>query len=121
MGKIYTSYFANWRNFPEGSLKLGITRFPPDYWKDEVNIAALAPSVNLLRQYKDKFLDEYIFKQIYMRELEDRGLTPSGVRQILNDLAKDRDVILCCYERPEEFCHRHILAEWLGEDVKELE
>lgn len=120
MAHIYTSYFANWRNFPEGSLKIGVTRFPPAYWKDEINIENLAPSVETLRQYQNKFLDEYIFKQLYVRELEDRGLQADGVRRILNDLAKDRDIVLCCYEKPEDFCHRHILAEWLGEDVKEL-
>ena len=31
-----------------------------------------------------------------------RDLTLSGTRQ----------VVLCCYERPEEFCHRHIVAHW---------
>ena len=24
------------------------------------------------------------------------------------------DVILLCYEKPKEFCHRHILAEYLN-------
>ena len=120
MTRIYTSYFANWRNFPEGSLKVGITRFPPDYWKDKINIAALAPSADLLRQYKDKQIDEYIFAVQYKYQLRDRGLSPNGIRVILEQIANGRDIVLCCYERPDEFCHRHILAGWLGEDVKEL-
>ena len=120
MARIYTSYFANWRNFPEGSLKIGITRFPPAYWKDEINIDKLAPADWLLRQYQNKQIDEYMFAIEYKNQLNDRGLTPYAVRTILEAVAKDRDIVLCCYEKPDEFCHRHILAEWLGEDVEEL-
>ena len=120
MNKIYTSYFANWRNFPEGSLKIGVTRFPPAYWEDEINLAVLAPSEDLLRRYKNRQIDEYVFKTIYLTELADRGLASKTVRDLLMSVAKKRDIVLCCYEKPEEFCHRHILAEWLGEDVKEL-
>lgn len=25
------------------------------------------------------------------------------------------NVVLCCYEKPGDFCHRHILIKWLGE------
>ena len=120
MARIYTSYFANWRNFPEGSLMIGVTRFPPTFWENGINIAALAPSEDLLRRYKNKQIDEYVFKTIYLTELADRGFNSKAVRNLLNAVSKNRDIVLCCYEKPEDFCHRHILAEWLGEDVKEL-
>ena len=32
--------------------------------------------------------------------------------------------ILLCYERPEDFCHRHIIANWFkayGHECKELD
>ena len=118
MGKIYTSYFANWRNFPTNAVAIGITRYKPEYW-EKPNIEKLAPGPELLRQYRNNYIDEYMFKRIYIQELENRGLTPTFVRQALNEVAKDRDIVLCCYEAPGDFCHRHILAEWLG-DVKEL-
>ena len=120
MGKIYTSYFANWRNFPEGSLKIGITRFAPSYWQHEINIEKLAPSESLLRSYQNKQIDKYMFAIEYRHQLRERGLTPEGVRTILDGVANGRDIVLCCYEKPEDFCHRHVLAEWLGEDVEEL-
>lgn len=52
-----------------------------------------------------------------MRELDERNLKAEDIKIVLNSI--HRDIILCCYETPEEFCHRHILAEWLG-GVKEL-
>lgn len=118
MARIYTSYFANWRNFPTDALAFGITRFKPSYW-DKVNIENLAPSESLLRQYRNKQIDEYMFRRKYFQEIEDRGYTPKFVRDSLNEVAKGRDIILCCYEKPDDFCHRHLLAEWLG-NVEEL-
>jgi hypothetical protein len=26
---------------------------------------------------------------------------------------KGKDIALVCYEKPEDFCHRHLVAEWL--------
>lgn len=115
MAHIYTSYFAAWRQWPENVFAVGITRFKPDYWKG-FNLENLAPSESLLRRYRNKEIDEYIFKTKYIRELKDRGLTPQYVRQVLETAANGRDIILCCYEKPDEFCHRHLLAEWLGGD-----
>lgn len=117
--KIYTSYFANWRNFPAEAFAVGITRFKPSYWQ-EINLEILAPSENLLRDYRNKNIDDYMFKMRYLSELRERGLTPEIVREGLYNYSKGFDVVLCCYEKPKDFCHRHILAEWLGEDVKEL-
>ena len=28
--------------------------------------------------------------------------------------AKDKDIILLCYERPSEFCHRQLVREWFN-------
>ena len=115
---IYTSYFGNWRNFPKNSLVAAITRYPPKSWT-KLTLEFLAPSVSLLNEYKNHQIDEFMFKVHYLQELQDRNLTPQYVNWALNKCANGRDLILCCYEKPTDFCHRHILAEWLG-GVKEL-
>ena len=108
---IYTSYFSNYRNFPQNFIPIGITRYPPKNWKG-INLDILAPSEELLKRYKNKEIDEYIFKKRYFKELSDKNLTSADVRQQLEELG---NIILCCYEKPDDFCHRHLLAEWLGE------
>ena len=85
MARIYTSYFANWRNFPEGSIVIGITRFPPEGMNYQ-NIAGLAPSAELLQKIKSKQIDEYMFKIVYLTELVDRGYAPKKVRQVLDSI-----------------------------------
>ena len=116
MGRIYTSYFGHHNSFPINSLTIGITRFPPN--ATTLNLDSLAPSAELLMQFKNKEVDEYIFKQKYFEELRERGLDARKVRAVFEEW--NRDIILCCYEKPNEFCHRHLLAEWLGGDIPEL-
>ena len=28
----------------------------------------------------------------------------------------DKDVALVCYEKPSDFCHRHLVADWLNKN-----
>ena len=65
---IYTSYFGNKNNFPEGACVIGITKFPPSGLQE--NWDALAPSSELLMQYKNKEIDEFVFKVKFLEQLE---------------------------------------------------
>ena len=109
---IYTSYFGNYRNFPEGSLIVSVTRFPPKNW-DGLELRSLAPSADLLQKWKNKQVDEKMFELLYLAELENLGMNGKEIAEHLRSLG--RDVILCCYES-SGFCHRNILNKWLGGD-----
>ena len=113
---IYTSYFSNYRNFPEDSYVIGVTRMPP---ADIENCADLAPSAALLRQYKNKEIDEFIFSIKYLEELQQ--LDKEKYVIYLRNLEQIyKNIILCCYEKTGDFCHRHILADWLNLNIKEI-
>ena len=28
----------------------------------------------------------------------------------------ENDIALICYEKPSDFCHRHLVAEWLNQN-----
>lgn len=66
----------------------------------------------------------------YRREF-DKILSINPPMKVLRDLdvmARNngkRGVALLCYEAPEKFCHRHLVAEWfknkLGIEVKEYD
>lgn len=44
----------------------------------------------------------------YLIELK-KKFTPEQILEMLPDKC-----ILLCYEKTGDFCHRHLLAEWLG-------
>lgn len=35
-----------------------------------------------------------------------------------NDILKElgEDAVLLCYEKPGDFCHRHLVSQWLNEN-----
>ena len=35
----------------------------------------------------------------------------------LQEVSGGRDIALCCFEKPDDFCHRHLLADWLNEKL----
>lgn len=115
---IYTSYFANWRKFPPGAKVIGITRYPPNNFKG-LNWNELAPSQKLLNEWKTKSMNEKEFYWQYLRELinKDKSTIKGELRQLDKQAG---NVVLCCYEKKGDFCHRHILAEWLDMGIEEL-
>lgn len=108
--KIYTSYFAKNAQHPRAK---SICRWPPK-WYNGVQCGLLAPSVDLLTGYKMGTVSEEEYTETYLSYLNRLGLIK--VLAVLND----GDVLLC-YEKPGDFCHRHILARWLNNNGVEVE
>lgn len=81
---------------------------------------------SIVAPYKDGNISEEEYTIRYVKLLE--GRRPSidrAVRRLetMSALQKKTPVLLC-YEKPGDFCHRHILAKWLrknyGVKVEEL-
>ena len=48
-------------------------------------------------------------------------LDKDTVLQELSAMTGGQDFALVCYEKPGDFCHRHLVAEWLGLNGEEIE
>lgn len=101
---IYTSYFAKYR----GTNGVAICRGAR--WWDGEKYDKLAPPGELLAWWKAQTSDLpscwAAFKKVYY----ERVLNKLDVHQVARDL--DGKVLLC-FERGNDYCHRHIVAEWL--------
>lgn len=115
--KIYTSYFANKKNLDKAGIKcIGICALPPA-WFDGPNLASVAPSKDILFQMKAEH-DEERYRQRYFNEILCAfRFHPEYIINALKNISGEEqaDVALCCFEKPGDFCHRHLLAEWLKE------
>ena len=110
---IYTSYFARYR----GENGISISRSQPMKGGQPYYPATsqLNPPAWLLKEYKLENLSEEEFEQHY-RRLVLQGLNPHAYARKL------QGKVLLCWEKPGDFCHRHIVADWLkkaGYEVKE--
>ena len=108
--KIFTSYFGNSRKLKEAGVNMicvaiGKPRF----------IAGIPQKLNVCpTRY---MVSGPCSREEYLK-LYDRILASQDANQVVKQiemLSGGKDVALCCYEKPGDFCHRHILAKWLTE------
>lgn len=120
--KIYTSYFANLKNLEkEDIFPIGICCYPPK-WFNGPNLGALAPTPDILEKCKSSHAEyEKRYKTEVLSIFKDINILINRISYI----SGGKDIALCCYEKPSDFCHRHIVAKWLEEqtgiEVKEFE
>lgn len=107
---IYTSYFANVRNIPESIFRVSIARYS-DKFPDIPRYEPLMPSKQLLFKVKHGIYNQFRYTKEFNSYLY--SLDAEKVAEDLNKLAGGRDVVLLCYEKPENFCHRQLVAKWL--------
>lgn len=110
--KIYTSYFAKAATLRKaGIVPIGVALWPPRFFRG-ISMKQVAP-----RRY---MLDDRLTDEEYIRMYRNDVLRLVDARSFIQDLeraSQGMDVALCCFEKPGDFCHRHILAKWLNEQT----
>ncbi len=108
--KIYTSYFARAKKLRDsGIMPIGISLWPPKFFNG-MNLGTVAPKRYMLNDA----LSEEEYTRLYMKDVLGY-VDPKGFIKELERIGRGQDVALCCFEKPGDFCHRHILAKWLTE------
>ncbi len=108
--KIYTSYFNNPQVKDFDGVKISIARYKPRFslpYKIDGKIEELMPTKFLLLQYKNKEIDFEVYKDGYIDQLHDLKN-----RIIGKILSYDKDLVLLCYEKDKNECHRGIFSDW---------
>lgn len=111
--RIYTSYFGNSKKLQQAGIKvIGISLYPPR-WFNGISLKQVAPTKSILFANGQTQED-------YTRRYRSEVLSQQDMQQFLKTVEQasgGQDVALCCYEKPEDFCHRHILAGWIKEKL----
>ena len=118
--QIYTSYFSNIPNLEAAGIYCVAMclKVPPFF--EGPNFGSIAPSGSILSEHKKNHDDER-YKERYINEiLCAYRFHPEYIPERLEQMSEGKDVALLCYERPEDFCHRHIFADWINERMPEL-
>ena len=108
--KIYTSYFAKLRSLPENIIPISICGKAPE-WYTGLQYKKLAPKYGFFMEWKKNHDNNY-----YIEHFDSEVLNLLDAKTIYEELSKmsgEKDVVLICYEKPSDFCHRHLVAEWL--------
>ena len=108
--KIYTSYFAKLRSLPENIVPISICGKAPD-WYTGLHYKKLAPKYGFFMEWKKTHDNDY-----YIEHFDSEVLNLLDAKTIYEELSKmsdGKDIALICYEKPSDFCHRHLVAKWL--------
>lgn len=100
---MQTSYFGNIKKLPKGKA-VSIARGNPVWFHGRVYLP-LAPTWKMIKQ-----MSESDYLKHYHAMLA--KLDPKKVFEELGE-----DAILLCWEKPGEWCHRRIVAEWLEREL----
>lgn len=119
-----TSYYAKFSRLPKEEksryIPVLISTSLPKWFLDReeyyMEYKLLAPSSNNVFKLKNNKMSQEDFINAYTDKL--KGL---DLEQILEDLydyegITDTEIVLLCYEKSTDFCHRHILREYLNEN-----
>ena len=116
---IYTSYFSSKKyNKDQG---ISIARYNK-FWQGET-YPELFPSTTLLAWWKSLSEESQKcqdYQQMYFEAYKQETLDKLDLHKVAADL---ENRVLLCYEKSEDFCHRHIVAAWLrhyGYNAEEL-
>lgn len=125
---IYTSYFAQLRNLPNNVIPISICGKVPD-WYSGLQYKKLAPKYSFFSEWKKNHDNDYYIEHFNVEVLDTlsvhrvlidlQNLVSEEVRSkmdVLFWLNPDWHIALICYEKPSDFCHRHLVADWLLEN-----
>lgn len=116
---IYTSYFAKIKQLEKNNIiPISICGKAPDWYKG-LQYKKLAPKYEFFMEWKKNRNNDYYIEHFYTEVLE-----PLDAFDVLHQLmymseletGKVRDIALICYEKPSDFCHRHLVTEWLNKN-----
>ena len=110
---IYTSYFAKLSKLPSNITPIAICGKSPEWYKG-IQYKKLAPKWSFFSIWKQTHDNEY-----YIKHFNEEVLNTLNVETVIKELYslanknRDEDIVLICYEKPGDFCHRHLVADWL--------
>ena len=112
---IYTSYFAKLKSLPKNIIPISICGKAPDWYKGR-QYKKLAPKYEFFIKWKDNQDNDYYIKCYNEQVLSQLDPLKTVYELLITTSAAKKDVCLLCYEKPSDFCHRHLVANWLNKN-----
>lgn len=126
---IYTSYFAKLKSLPDNIIPISICGKAPAWYKG-LQYKKLAPKYDFFMEWKKTHDNNYYIK-CFKEQITDQLNVYETVYELYEKIgvyldevgisfssesANDKHICLICYEKPVDFCHRHLVAKWLNDN-----
>lgn len=113
---IYTGYYAKLKKYKENGLyPIAISGKVPDFYT-EAFWTDFAPRYDMFLEWKSGKINDSQYTEKYKEWLD--SLDKQEIREVIKELKNEgKTIIFLCYEKTGDFCHRHILADWIEENL----
>ena len=107
---IYTGYYARLKDYEKAGLTpVSIAGKAPEFYKG-LQFKKFAPTWEIFSRWKSGEIDNFQYTDEFNSKVLDK-LDKEEVKDFLNSF--ETDIVLLCYEKSGDFCHRHIVADWI--------
>lgn len=111
---IYTSYFGKLQELEKNNLvPVAICGGIPDWYKGKW-YRKLAPSWSIWSEY-DKSKDSVRYTERFVDEILNKRDPKKCYQDLCELTGKTYAFVMLCYEKPNQFCHRHLVADWFNQ------
>lgn len=108
---IYTSYYSNINNLQKNIIPVSIAgRCPIEY--SGLQYKKLAPKIGFFKEWKINHNNDYYIDCFY-KEVLNKLDVHNVVMELQELVGNNNSFAMICYEKPGEFCHRHLVASWM--------
>lgn len=111
---IYTTYFAKLKSLPQNVMPISICGKAPN-WYDGLQYKKLAPKYGFFMKWKETHDNDYYIEH-FNKEVLSQLDPVEVVRELYRVSNYAENIALVCYEKPSDFCHRHLVADWLNKN-----
>lgn len=100
---MFTSNYARQKRLTPDLKPIAISRWPPRWYKGPVELD-LAPTAAMLSMNREDYDREFgkLLEKLDAREMFDR---------------LGENAVLLCFESPNAWCHRRLVAEWFEAEL----
>ena len=125
---LYTTYFAKLKSLPSNVIPISICGKAPE-WYNGPQYKKLAPKYDFFMEWKKNHNNDY-----YIKCFNEQVLNSLSIIKVINELQvkipieirekmtasfitdENYHIALVCYEKPSDFCHRHLVAKWFNKN-----
>ena len=112
---IFTGYYAKLNQYKNLGLEpIAISGKRPDFYEG-LYYPNFAPRYWMYQRWKDKDITNEGYTREYKSYLD--SLDKEEIEKDFEEFnTSNQHCVLLCYEKSYDFCHRHVLADWLEEN-----
>lgn len=115
---LATGYFSRCNQYQKlGYYPVPICGKSPEWFYEGFSYKKLAPKYYFFIKWKNGEIsnDEYIAH--FYEDVLSQFSVPKKVLRDLKELTKEKKIVLLCYEKPFDFCHRHVVSHWISNSL----